>query len=413
MIPPMNGDFDAVPGVAVVGGGAAGLFAAVELVRAGRRVTVYDHRREPALKFRLAGTSGLNLTNDLPLPDFAARYGESAPRFLSLLEGLPPEGIREWARGFGADTFKGSGGKILTSDGDGSRLIEGILGYLRGSGRCDFRFGRRFVGFSEGEGVLVSCPDGGNETLAPPVLLALGGASWPLTGSDGGWAEAFGVQGIEVSPFKPANCGFETSIAGDESDFSAEIRRPLKNVALTFSGKTVRGDAMLTPVGIEGGPVYAHASALVRALEEGGDGTVLFDLCPDLPQERVSSRLSSPRGKASAGTFVRKALKLGPAHGILLRRALGRNAYALLLENPALAKALPLRFLSPMPIEEAISTSGGVAMAELDGNFMLLKSPGVFCAGEMIDWDAPTGGFLLTGCFATARRAAEGMLKWK
>lgn len=418
--------------VSVIGAGAAGLFATAELVRAGRAVTLFEQKTVAASKLRLAGSSGLNLTNTLSPQKFAERYGSHAELFRTLLAELSPERIIEWAESLGAQTFQGSGGKILTKDGDGSALIDGLVNFLRNSPLVTFRFGCRFSGFSENGDVLLETGGGLTITAERPVILALGGASWPLTGSDGKWMQNFTAAGIAVTPFRPANCGFYTVLSEGETG----ERIPVKNLGVIFQGQTVRGDIMLTGTGIEGSPVYAHASALVKKLDNNGPGApqdiqtlvsgtvgmspaegspnqtegLLLDLCPDLDSAEVEKRLRGNRGKASVSTFVRKQLHMGPGHGILIRRALGREGFAKLIENPALVKALPLPCLAPRPIEEAISVSGGLPFTELDEHFMLKKFPRIFCAGEMLDWDAPTGGFLLTGCFATAHRAIARIL---
>jgi len=393
--------------VSVIGAGAAGLFAAAELVQAGRRVEIFDHRGEAALKLRLAGSSGLNLTNALPIAEFAQRYGDEADRFRSLLQDFPPDRIIDWAEARGARTFRGSGGKILTKDGDGSALIEGLLRSLRDSGLVSFRFGYRFSGFTPEGPALTGQADSEKVVAGLPALLALGGASWPLTGSDGLWTKAFREAGIRLAPFRPANCGFETALGEGETG----ERVPVKNLALAYAGKTVRGDIMLTPWGIEGAPVYAHASALIRSLEGRGGDDLIMDLYPDLKAEDILRRLSGDRGKASASTYLKKRLRLSPAQGILLRRALGGEAHKKILENPTLLKALPLPCRKPRPLEEAISVSGGVEFGELNEYFMLNAFPRIYCAGEMLDWDAPTGGFLLTGCFVTAHRAVSRILE--
>ncbi len=398
----------------VLGAGASGLMASLDLVRRGYRVTAYDHRPEPALKFRLAGSSGLNLTNAADPERFASRYGSASSRLSPLLAAAGARELTAWAESLGVGCRTGSGGKVFTSDGDGSRLIEALLAELRASGRWEFNSLWEFSGFSAEGKVTVRGPRGQSRVLPPPVLLALGGASWPATGSDGAWTEAFRREGIGIAGLESANCGLDLYPPPE-----AGVRTFVKNVAVGYEGRFVRGDVMLTPTGIEGSPVYVHSSRIARTLRDlGGSASpdalpvLEADLFPDLSSDRILQRMKRDRGKASASTFLKKALGFDSARLALARCGLGREAAALILADPGLAKAIPLRCLAPRPIEEAISSSGGVLFEELDESLMLKRMPGVFCCGEMIDWDAPTGGFLLTGCFATACRAARGMEEW-
>lgn len=410
----------------IVGAGAAGLFAAWQLVHAGRRVVMYEHRSAPALKLALAASSGLNISNTLSLDAFPSRYGKGADRFKDLLADASPRSFVEWVASFGIATHTGSGGKIFAIDtafggktsGDGpakgglAGLIGALLHALAESGLFELRTGWSFAGFTAHGRARAERDDGTTTVLERPTLLALGGASWPSTGSDGRWVSFFREAGITVVPFSPANCGLDTANQCDPAPGMGRI--PLKNVAVSFGSLSARGDAMLTETGIEGGPVYAHASAVVSELNShsvtgGLLPALFFDMCPDLAAREVAARLEKPRHGASASNFLRKALGFDAAKRELVRRALGTDGAARVLADPRLAKALPVRCASARPIEEAISCSGGVPFGELDNGLMLYKMPGVFCAGEMIDWDAPTGGFLLTGCYATAYRASRGM----
>lgn len=403
--------------VSILGAGAAGLFAAARLAGAGRQVILYDHKKTPGLKLSLAAASGLNISNSLGTELFHEQYGKDAARFRGFLADATPGSFVQWIESFGIETYTGSGGKILAREGsagktDGTEIVFALRRYLTETGLCEFRFGWGFAGFSADGRVCAKTEDGVKMDLSRPTLLALGGASWPATGSDGKWTSFFGRAGIALEPLAPANCGFNTdNLCVPDPGLG---RLPLKNVGVRFGENFARGDAMLTETGIEGGPVYAHASAVVSALTSDaaareGFPVLHFDLCPDLDARTIASRLARPRNGASASNFLRKTLGFDAAKRELIRRTLGTDGASRLFSEPGLAKALPVACRSPRPMEEAISCSGGVSFGELDDNLMLKKVPGVFCAGEMIAWDAPTGGFLLTGCYATACRAVRGM----
>lgn len=399
--------------ISIVGAGAAGLFAADYLAARGCPVDLYDHKTEPALKLRLAASSGLNFTNSEPPERFAERYGEQAPRFERFLRDDGSAAFIHRARELEIQTFEGSGGKIFAREEDGRTFVNALRQTLSESGRVAFHPGHRFAGFSA-EGAVIIANDAGDETLLPfPVILALGGASWPATGSDGTWVEAFRKAGLKTEALKGANCGFDAeNFCPDQHAPGGDQRLPIKNVTASFGNKAIRGECMLTRTGIEGGPVYALAAAISSAIEESGSQTVYFDLCPDLDEKKVGDKLLNRKKGESASTLLRKKLRFDEGKLALIRRSLGKNGAAVLSDTPALIKALPVRFLAPRPREEAISCSGGLAFDELDSSLMLISRPGVFCAGEMLDWTAPTGGFLLTACFSTARTAAKGAIRF-
>ncbi|MBI2236713.1 MAG: TIGR03862 family flavoprotein [Magnetospirillum sp.] len=381
--------------VSIIGGGPAGLMAAEMLAGRGHAVHLFDAMPSVGRKFLLAGKGGMNLTHAEPLGRFTTRYGERADAFASLLAAFGPEQVRAWAAGLGIDTFVGSSGRVFPADFKAAPLLRAWLRRLRELG-VTFHMRHRWLGWRDGA-LRFAAPAG--EVLASPAatVLALGGASWPQLGSDGGWVSLFGV---EVVPLKPANCGFD--VAWSEHFRSRFAGQPLKAVALSFGGRTVRGEAMISDAGIEGGAVYT----LSAALRDAGEPTLFIDLKPDWSLDKLTAALARPRGSRSLATHLHRTTGLdGVALG-LARELLGANITVEAL------KALPLRLKGPRPIAEAISTAGGIRFEALDDRLMLNSRPGVFAAGEMLDWEAPTGGYLLTGCFATGRRAGLGAAEW-
>jgi hypothetical protein len=397
--------------IAVIGGGPAGLMAAEVLGRAGLQVTVYDRMPSLGRKFLMAGRGGLNLTHGEDLDRFIARYAEAAPRLRPLIEAFGPAELRAWCEGLGQETFVGSSGRVFPRAFKASPLLRAWLARLETLG---VRFAPRHVweGWT-GDGALRfrRGPQGDPVTIsAAATVLALGGASWPRLGSDGAWVEPLAAQGVRVSPLRPANVGFTVPWSAVFRDrFEGE---PLKRIALTFEGTNVRGEAVVTAGGIEGGAVYALSAPLREAILRRGHATLLLDLRPDLATDALARRLATPRGGQSASTFLRKAAGLPPVAIGLLREGHGVD---LPREPEALAeaiKAVPLRLDGIKPIARAISTAGGVSLDSLDGHLMLQDHPGVFVAGEMLDWEAPTGGYLLQATFATGAAAAKGVLAW-
>ena len=410
--------------VAIVGAGPAGLFAAETLLAKGFAVALYDRMPSPGLKFLLAGNSGgLNLTNALGKDEFASRYGENRDRFERFLTGFSPDGLVAWLSSFGVSTRRGSGGKVFPDGVDAACLLARWMDRLRANPSFSFYPGHRLVQIApprslsfelEGQTIVVT-PDA--------AILALGGASWPATGSDGAWRDPLSALGVAIAPFRPANCGFEADWPDALKERFAHV--PLKNARVSIASSdapSARGELTLTPYGIEGGPLYALGAGIRDEIERAGICEIRIDLAPDLSREAVSTRLSGGPGKESLSNFFRKRLGLSGAAFALLRygaerscetssRVLGDSAQA--LRDPevasSLVKSLPLALYRPRPIEEAISTAGGVSFSELDDALMLRRLPGIFFAGEMLDWEAPTGGFLLQGCFSTGYRAALGV----
>lgn len=391
------------PTVAVVGAGPAGLFAAEILAGKGAAVTVFEAKPSPARKLLMAGRGGLNITHSEPLERFVTRYGEAAPFFAELLAAFPPEALRAWCAGLGIDTFVGTSGRVFPDSFKASVLVRAWLRRLDGLG-VTLQSRRRWLGFGFDPHVLRF--EHGEER-ADAVLLALGGASWPKLGSDGGWAGELAARGVPLAPFRPSNCGF---VAG-WSPYLAErfAGAPVKTVALTFGDRTVRGEFVLTARGIEGGAVYALSAPLRDAIERDGAAVLRVDLKPDLTHAQVTERLTARRGK-SLPALLKAALKLTPAQVALLHEATDEGDRADPARLAAAVKALPLRLTATAGLDRAISSAGGVRFDGIDrATLELTALPSVFVAGEMLDWEAPTGGYLLQGTFATALRAAEGI----
>lgn len=388
----------------IVGAGPAGLMAAEAAARQGARVHVYDSMPSPGRKFLLAGKGGLNLTHSEPLDRFIVRYGAAAPFMAPLLREFGPAEIRDWAAGLGIETFIGSSGRVFPAEMKAAPLLRAWLRRLRGLG-VTLHARRRWLGWAEDGALRFALPDGGEERVAGQAcILALGGASWPNLGSDGGWVSLPAEKGIAVTPLRPANCGFDVDWSPHFAERWAGGRTG--TVGLSFGGIALRGEVTLTAAGIEGGAIYALSAALRDEIAARGEAVPHLDLMPDWPSERVVAALSRPRGAKSLSTFLKKALPLSPAALALLREITGPD-----MPQAAAIKALPLRLRRPRPLAEAISTAGGIALNELDEALMLKRLPGTFVAGEMADWDAPTGGYLLTGCLAmghwAGRRAAD------
>ena len=398
--------------IAVIGGGPAGLMAAELLARAGASVTVYDQMASPGRKFLMAGRGGLNLTHSEDLAAFLTRYGDIDLLLRAAIEAFPPAALRAWSDSLGQPTFVGTSGRVFPTVLKTSPLLRTWLLRLRNLGVI-FKLRHRWEGWDE-EGSLRFTTEG-KELFAEPdvTVLALGGASWPKLGSDAHWVETLGAEDIAMTPLRPANCGFTVSWTEVFRRFEGH---PLKGIALTFAGRSVRGEAMITSDGIEGGAVYALSSPIREAIERGGKAEVTIDLMPDVNATKLTERLAKDRGKQSLSNFLRKATHLSAAALALIREAAVTNKVPLAAMNgqqtAGLIKAVPVRLTGAQPIATAISTAGGVKFAEIDEGYMLKRYPGIFIAGEMLDWDAPTGGYLLQASFATAVAAARGAINW-
>jgi uncharacterized flavoprotein (TIGR03862 family) len=386
------------------------LMAAEVLSAGGAGVTVYDRMPTLARKLLMAGRGGLNLTHSEDFARFTARYGDRE-KFLRLaLETFPPEAARAWCEGLGQPTFVGSSGRVFPKSMKASPLLRAWLGRLAQAG-VTFRTRHRWLGLDDAGRLKFDTPEGETAVAADAVILALGGASWPRLGSTGDWVPLLGAAGVGIAPLAPANCGF---IVGWTEAFARRFQgQPLKRIALSFGERNVRGEALVTARGIEGGAVYALSAALRDAIAAGGPAELSVDLRPDVSLADLAARLAKPRGKQSLSTFLRKVASLSPVEIGLLHE----SAHAQLAEmNPmalaGLIKAVPLHLVAPAPIETAISTAGGVTWDAVDEHLMLHARPGVFVAGEMLDWEAPTGGYLLQACLATGTLAGRGALQW-
>ena len=394
------------PRIAIIGSGPAGL-AAAEVLATEAEVQVFDAMSAPGRKLLLAGKSGLNLTHAEDFEAFLGRFGAARAVLEPALRSFRPTAIREWAAGLGIETFVGSSGRVFPTAMKASPLLRAWLARLHAAGvRLHLR--HRWQGWNEQGALVFDTPDGHREFGADATVLALGGASWPRLGSDGAWSAVLAERGVRINALRPANCGFNVA-------WSAHLRercagQPVKSVGLRFDGHTLRGEFIVTANGIEGSAVYALSAALRNAIDAQGTATLLIDLLPDRTLQQLTAALSRPRGKASRASHLRKSVSIEGVKSALLRE----TTDALTLADPArLAahlKAVPLTLTAARPLAEAISTAGGIALDEIDAQFMLRRLPGVFVAGEMLDWEAPTGGYLLSACLTTGRAAGRGAL---
>jgi uncharacterized flavoprotein (TIGR03862 family) len=394
--------------VAIIGGGPAGLMAADVLSAAGIAVTVYDAMPTLARKFLLAGKSGLNITHSETFSRFAERFGSSSSRLRPALEAFSPDEVRAWAARLGTETFVGTSGRVFPKVMKASPLLRAWLRRLEGQGVL-LKTRHRWTGF-DGDGFRFETPEGAAIIQPDAVLLALGGASWPRLGSNGSWAPRLQERGVTIHDLQPANCGFDVAW----SAFFAErfAGAPLKSVSTTSEAGTYKGEFVISRQGIEGSLVYAHSAALRDRLSSKGEAALIVDLMPGRSHERLVRDLSRQDAKASFSNRLRKGAGLDGVKAALVRELLpdaSRMSPDALAE---LLKTLPIPTLRPRPIAEAISSAGGIAWSGIDDDYMLKALPGLFVAGEMIDWEAPTGGYLLTACFATGRAAANGMMRW-
>jgi uncharacterized flavoprotein (TIGR03862 family) len=399
--------------VAIIGAGPAGLMAAEVLARDGAAVTVYDTMPSAGRKFLMAGRGGLNLTHSEALTQFLARYREAAPKLEAAITAFSPERLRAWSEALGQPTFVGSSGRVFPQAFKASPLLRAWLRRLDALG-VQFALRHRWTGWDNQGLLLFQTPGGPRAIEARATVLALGGTSWPRLGSDGAWVEVLAAKGVTISPSRPANCGFTVTWSDVFRDrFEGQ---PLKGIALTFGSTTVRGEAVVTRNGIEGGAVYALSAELREAIIKCGEAMLRVALRPDLDEKELTTRLSAPRGKQSLSNFLRKTAQLSPvAIGLLQEAAIASGVQLSALSTHDLAvliNAVPIKLNGVAPIARAISTAGGIAFDELDSDFMISRLPGVFAAGEMLDWEAPTGGYLLQASFATGAAAGCGALKW-
>jgi uncharacterized flavoprotein (TIGR03862 family) len=394
--------------IAIIGGGPAGLMAAEVLATAGRKVTVYEAMPTVGRKFLLAGKSGLNITHAEDYHKFRTRFGAASPRLRAALDAFTPEDVRAWAAELGSETFVGSSQRVFPRAMKASPLLRSWLRYLDELG-VEILTRHRWTGF-HGDKLRIEGPDGVKHIAPAATLLALGGASWPRLGSDAAWTDWLAERGVAVAPFRPANCGFDVDWSHVMRDGFAGA--PVKGVTATSAAGTFPGEFVVSAHGIEGSLVYHHAAALRDDLERRGRAELVVDLVPARNLERLTADLARQDRKASFSTRLRKGAGLEGVKVALLRELAPEAVTGDPADLARRIKHLAIPVLRPRPIAEAISSAGGISFASIDEHYMLEALPGMFAAGEMLDWEAPTGGYLLTACFATGRAAARGMLDW-
>ena len=400
--------------VAIIGGGPAGLMAAEAASAAGAQVNLYDAMASVGRKFLLAGKGGLNLTHSEPSEKFLSRYGARRAQIAPLLASFGPDALRAWARGLGIETFVGSSGRVFPTDLKAAPLLRAWIRRLRQAG-VGFHMRHRWSGWDEKGAQCFTTPDGNRSVRADAVVLALGGGSWPKLGSDASWVPLLAERGLHIAPLLPANCGFDV---GWSEHFRTKFAgHPVKSVAIVVRNDAGAeswhpGEFVITETGVEGGVIYAVSASLRDEILAKGVATLRLDLAPDRDVPRLTHDLSRPRGKRTMATHLHRQAHIEGVKAGLLREVVSKNDFADPARLAAAIKALPLRLVTPRPLNEAISTAGGVAFDALDDRLMIRALPGLFCAGEMLDWEAPTGGYLLTACFATGQVAGAGAAAW-
>ncbi|MGE8045538.1 TIGR03862 family flavoprotein [Pseudomonas monteilii] len=399
------------PLVAVIGGGPAGLMAAEALAQAGLAVELFDAMPSVGRKFLLAGVGGMNITHSEPYPAFVGRYAERRDEVDRLLQGFDATALRAWIHGLDVSTFVGTSGRVFPTDMKAAPLLRAWLKRLRDDGVV-IHTRHRWLGWQADGRVRVAGPQGERVIEAAAVVLALGGGSWARLGSDGAWLPLLAARGVEVTDLRPSNCGFEVEAWSDllKDKFAGA---PLKNVAMALPGSTPRkGECILTAQGLEGSLVYALSAPIRQAIDQAGRATVWLDLLPDRPVDNLVRALSKPRGSRSMAKHLQGQVGLDGVKAALLREVTDPAAFADPVALAQAIKALPIELVRTRPLDEAISSAGGVRFEALDEGLMLKALPGVFCAGEMLDWEAPTGGYLLTACFASGLKAGQAAAAW-
>ncbi|VAW31700.1 NAD(FAD)-utilizing dehydrogenases [hydrothermal vent metagenome] len=397
------------PTTAVIGGGPAGLMAAEILSQSSIQVAVYDAMPSVGRKFLLAGRGGLNITHSEPIEPFLNRYGSRRPQIEPLLADFSPDDLRRWVHDLGIATFVGSSGRVFPTEMKAAPLLRAWLRHLRAAG-VTFHLRHRWLGWAADSSLTFATPNGEKQVATDAIVLALGSGSRPELGSDGGWIPLLQARGVEIAKLQPANCGFDVGWSDHfRQRFAGDA---VKTAVLHFHQFQQRGEFVITETGVEGSLIYA-ASTLLRE-EIAANGTAIFhlDLAPDKSEAQLRARLEKPRGSRSISSHLQSRLNLKGVKVGLLREIIPAADFAHPGRLAATIKALPICLTAPRPLAEAISSAGGVTFAALNGDLMLKKLPGVFCAGEMLDWEAPTGGYLLTACFASGRAAGLGAVNW-
>lgn len=400
--------------IAIVGGGPAGLMAAEVARAAGFAVDLFEAKGSVGRKFLIAGKGGLNLTHSEPRPEFDARYRERAEAVGRWLDAFDADALRDWAQTLGVDTYVGSSGRVFPRDRKAAPLLRGWVRRLKEAG-VQFHVQHRWLDWDGDGHMRFATPEGEAIVAADAVVLALGGGSWPQLGSDGAWVDTLAQRGIDIAPLQPANCGFDIGWSAHLAHKHAGA--PLKPVIAHWQDaaggrRALQGECVLTETGIEGSLIYAIAADLRTAIACNGSASLQLDLAPGRELDRLRADLQKPRGSRSLGDHLRRQTGLDSAKLALLFEVLDKAALQDMATVAATIKRLPLKLLRPRPMAETISTAGGVRLEALDDALMLRAVPGVFCAGEMLDWEAPTGGYLLTACFASGQRAGLGAARW-
>ncbi len=383
--------------------------AAEVLNGGGMQVELFDAMPSVGRKFLLAGKGGMNLTHSEALTPFLSRYGKRQTEIAALLAAFGPDDLRAWVQGLGIDTFVGSSGRVFPTDMKAAPLLRAWLHRLRGDG-VNFHVRHRWLGWTEAGELRFASPAGETTETFDAVILALGGGSWARLGSDGAWVPLLRARGVEVAELKPSNCGFDVAWSTHFRERFAG--QPLKSVTLTFGEFQRQGEFVVTEHGIEGSLIYAASAAIRDTIEANGGAQIYLDLAPGKSLQRVITEVAHPRGSRSLSSHLQSRAGITGVKAGLLREVLGKDGYADMQRLAAAIKALPLTLVAPRPLDEAISSAGGVRFEAMDANLMLNALPGVFCAGEMLDWEAPTGGYLLTACFASGFVAGKGVLTW-
>ncbi|WP_415761353.1 TIGR03862 family flavoprotein [Pseudomonas sp. CP4] len=397
--------------VAIIGGGPAGLMAAEVLSQAGIRVDVYDGMPSVGRKFLLAGVGGMNITHSEAYPAFLSRYAERASHIAPLLRAFDADALRQWIHGLGIETFIGSSGRVFPTDMKAAPLLRAWLKRLRDSGVV-IHTRHRWLGWDANGALRIASPEGEISVNPDATLLALGGGSWSRLGSDGAWMLPLEQRGVDLAPLQPSNCGFEVQ-AWSELMVSKFAGAPVKNIAIGLNDDIPRlGECVITATGIEGSLIYALSAPIREAINRYGAAVIHIDLLPGRPVDKLQAALSKPRGSRSMAKHLHSQVGIDGVKAALLRELTDAETLADPARLARAIKALPLTLVKTRPLDEAISSAGGVRFEAMDERLMLKALPGVFCAGEMLDWEAPTGGYLLTGCFASGRAAGLGIVQW-